>query len=163
MLRPLDLTQVYIDRTLALNAPAGSTQFCERKFTEKVRSREPVLDNVAALENTHVSFTSLKFCLAVCKVDYQLRVPPQESTIAGAKLFDGLIGKCLRRILPSTLDTVVFKERQLPITTSSHYLHLSIGLTSAADTAAADFITSSASCNKLVSMVSIGSTLQGLR
>ena len=62
---PVDLTRVYIEGTLVLNAPVGLTQFCERHFTEKVRSLEPVLDDVAALENTHVSFTLLKFCLCV--------------------------------------------------------------------------------------------------
>ena len=49
---------------MVLNAPVGSTQFCERKFTEKVRSLEPVHDDVAALENTNVSFTLLKFWTA---------------------------------------------------------------------------------------------------
>ena len=54
---PVYLTQVYIEGPFVLNAPAGSTQFCEIKFSEKVTSLEPVLDDVAALENTHVSFT----------------------------------------------------------------------------------------------------------
>ena len=70
---PVDLTQVYIEGTLVLNAPIGSTQFCEIKFSEKVKSLEPVHDDVAALENRHVSFTLLKFCLGVCTVNYQLR------------------------------------------------------------------------------------------
>ena len=88
---PVDSIQAYIEGTLVLNAPVGSTQFCERKFTEKVRSLEPVLDDVTALENTHAYFTLLKFFLGVCKAKYQLRVTPPEPTITGAKLFDGLI------------------------------------------------------------------------
>ena len=100
---PVDLNQVYIEGTLLiLNAPVGSTQFCEWKFMEKVGSLKPVLDDVAALENTHVSFTLLKFCHGVCNLSYQLRVTPPEFTITGAKLFDGLIEKCLRRILGGT-------------------------------------------------------------
>ena len=159
---PLDLTRVYIEGTLVLNAPVGSTQFCERKFTEKVRFLEPVLHDVAALENTHVSFTLLKFCLGVCKVKYQLRVTLPESTIMRVKLFDGLIEKFLRRILGGTLETAVFKELQLQVTTSSDYPQLGIGLTSAADTAVATFIASSAACDKLVSMALTGSILLGL-
>ena len=148
---------------MVLNGFVGSTQFCEREFTETVRSLEPVLDDVAALENTHLSFTLLKFCLVVCKVNYQLRVTPPESTITGAKLFDGLIEKCLRLILGGILDTDVSKELQLPDTTSFDYPHICIGLTSAADTAAAAFIGSSAACDKLVSMAMAGSILQGPR
>ena len=169
---PVDFTQVHIEGTLVLNAPVGSTQFCERKFTEKVRSLDPVLDDVSALENTHVSFTLLKFCLGVCKrwnhnpkvkVNYQWRVTPPESTITGAKLFDRLIEKCLRRILGCTLDTAVFKELQLPVTTPSDYPHLGIGPTSATDRAAAAFFPSSAACDMLVSMALTGSILQALR
>ena len=130
---------------------------------EKMRSLEPVHDDVAALENTDVSLTLLKFCLGVCKVNYQLRVTPPESTITGAKPFDGLIEKCLRRILGGTLDTAVFKELQLPVTSSSDYPHLVIGLISAADIAAVAFIASSAACDKLVTMSLTESILQGLR
>ena len=153
---------MYIEGTLVLNAPVGSTQFCERKFTEKARALEPVLNDVTALGNTHVSVTLLKFCMGVSKVNYQLRVTPPEPTITGAKLFDGLIEKCLRRILGGTFNTAVFKELQLPVSTSSDYPHLGIGLTSAADTAAAAFIASSAACDKLVSIALTGSMLQGL-
>ena len=128
-----------------------------------MRSPEPVLDDVAAPENTHVSFTLLKFCLGVCKVNYQLRVTPPESTITGSKLFDGLIEKCLRRILGGALDTADFKELQLPVTTRFDYPHLGIWPTSAADTAAAAFIASSAAYDKLVSIALTGSILQGLR
>ena len=160
---PVDLTQVYIEGTLVLNAAVGSTQFCERKFTEKVRSRETALDDASALENTHVSFTLLIFCLGVCKFNYQLRVTLPESTISGAKLLDGLTEKCLRRILGATLNTAAFKEPQLPVTTSSDYPHLGTGLTSAADTVAAAFTASSATCDKLVCMAFTGSLLQGLR
>ena len=69
----------------------------------------------------------------------------------------------LRRILVGALDTAVFKELQLPLTTSSDYPHLGVGLISAADTAAAAFIASSTACEKLVSMALKGSTFQGLR
>ena len=101
---------MYIAGTLVLNAPVGLSQFCERKFTEKVRSFETVLDDFADLENVHVSFTLRKFCIGVCKVKYQLRVTPPESIFTGAKLFDGLIEKCLRWILGDTWDTAVFEE-----------------------------------------------------
>ena len=59
------ITQGDIEGTLVLNEPVRSTQFCERKFTEKVRSLEPILDDVAALENRHVSVTLNKFCPSV--------------------------------------------------------------------------------------------------
>ena len=160
---PVDLTQVYIEGTLVLNAPAGLTQFCERKFAEKVRSLEPVLDDVLVSRKYAIVFALLKFCLGFCKVNYQLHVTPPESSITGAKLFDGLIEKCLRRILGGTLDTAVFKELQLPVNTSADYPHISIGLTSPPDTAAAAFIASSMACDKLVSMALTGSILQGLR
>ena len=92
-----------------------------------------------------------------------MRVSPPESTITRAKLFDGLIEKCLRRILGGTLDTAVFKELQHPVTTSSDYPHLGMALTSVADTAAAAFNASSATCEKLTSMALTGSILQGQR
>ena len=60
------------------------------------------------------------------------------------------------------MDTSVFKEPQLRVTTGSEHPHLGIGLTYAADTAAAAFIASSADCDKLVSMVLTESILQGL-
>ena len=84
-------------------------------------------------------------------------------TISGAKLFDGLIEKCLRRIWGGILDIAAFKELQRPVTTSFDYPHLGIGLTSAADTVAAAFIASSATCDKLVNMASTRSILHGLR
>ena len=61
------------------------------------------------------------------------------------------------------MDTAVFKELQLLVTNSSDYPHLSIGLTSSADTGAAAFIASSAAYDKLVSMALTRSILQGLR
>ena len=61
------------------------------------------------------------------------------------------------------MDIAVFKELELPATTSSEYPHLGIGLTSAGDTAAAAFIASSAACDKPVSVAFTGSILQGLR
>ena len=60
-------------------------------------------------------------------------------------------------------DTAVFKELHLPVIASSDCPHLGIGLNSAEDTAAAAFISSSAPCDKLVSMALTGSILQGLR
>ena len=121
---PVDLTQVYIKGTLVLNEPAGSTQFCERKFTEKVRSIEPVLDDVAALENTHVSFNLLKFCLGVCKFNYQLRVTPPESTFTGAKLFDGLIQNALDGSWVSHWTQLFSKScsSQLPLVLTIHIM-----------------------------------------
>ena len=82
-------------RNFGLECTRRVNSVLSRKFTEKVRSLEPVLDDVAALENTHVSFTFLKFCLSVCELDYQLRVTPPDSTITGATLLDGLIQKYL--------------------------------------------------------------------
>ena len=57
----------YIDGTQILNASVGPTRFCEAQFTEKKRSPEPV-DEVAALENTQVTFTFRKLCLGVLRV-----------------------------------------------------------------------------------------------
>ena len=79
---------MYTDGTLVLNAPVGSKEFCEASFTARVRSLEPLLDDVAALEDSHVSFTRLKFCLGVDKIHYLLRVTPDYSTASGVALFD---------------------------------------------------------------------------
>ena len=59
-------------------------------FAAKVTPLEPLLDDVAALENSHVSYTLLKFCLGVCKIIYLLRVTLAESTASGAALFENL-------------------------------------------------------------------------
>ena len=104
------LTQLYTDGILVLNAPVGSKEFCEASFTALVRSLEPLLDDVAALENSHVSFALLKFCLGVCKINYPLRVTPADSAASGTALFDNLLEKCMRRILGGSLDPEVFKE-----------------------------------------------------
>ena len=155
------LTQPYTDGTLVLNASGGSKEFCEASFTAKVRSLEPLLDDVAALEISHVSFTLLKFCCGVCKINYLLRVAPADSTASGAVVFDNLLEKCMRRILGGTLDYEVFKELQLPMKTDPEHPHLGIGLTSACDTAASAFISSAAGCNKLVEMALMGSAVKG--
>ena len=48
---------------------------------------------MAALENSHVSFTLLKLCLGVCKINFLLRVTPADSTASGVALFDNLLEK----------------------------------------------------------------------
>ena len=55
-----------------LNAPVGFREFWDASFTAKVRSLEQLLDDVVALENSHVSFTLLKFCLGVVTTDKEL-------------------------------------------------------------------------------------------
>ena len=156
------LTQLYTDGTLVLNSPFGSKEFCEASFTAKVRSLEPPLDDVAALEKSHVSFTLRKFCLGMCKINYLLRVTPPGSTGSGAALFDNLMEKFMPRILGGTLDSEVFKELQIPMRTNPEHPHIGIGFTSACDTAASAFLSSASRCNKLVEMAVTGSAVKDL-
>ena len=86
-------TQLYTDGKLVLNAPVGSSELCGASFTSEVSCLEPLLDDVAALETSHVFFTPLKFCLGVCKISYLLRVPLADSTASYAALFDNLLEK----------------------------------------------------------------------
>ena len=83
-------------------------------FFEKVHSLKHLFGKVAALENSQVAFTLLKFCLEVCKINYMLRVTPVECCTDGAKLSDTLVEETLRTMLGDTLDTIVFKGLQLP-------------------------------------------------
>ena len=78
---PEVLIQLYTDGTLVFNAPVGSKGFCDASFTAKVRSLEPPLDDVTALENPQVSITLLKCCLGVSKINYLLRVTQADSTM----------------------------------------------------------------------------------
>ena len=156
------LTQLYTDGTLVLNAPVGSKEFCEAYFTANVRSLEPLLDDVAAPENSHVSFTLLKFSLGMCKINYFLRVTPGDPTASGAALLDNLMEKCMRRILGGTLDSEVLKELQRPLKTNPEHPHIGIGLTSACNIAASAFLSSASGCDKLVEKVLTGSAAMGL-
>ena len=154
------LTQQYTGGTLVLNAPVGSREFCEVSFTANVRSLEQLLDDVAALGNSHVSFTPLKFCHGVCKINFFPRVTPPDSTASGAALFDNLLEECMRRILGGALDSEVFKELQLPMKTNPEHPHIGIRLTSAWGTAASAFLSSASGRNKILEMALTSSAVK---
>lgn len=118
------------------------------------------LDGKAALENSHISFSLLKFYLGVCKINYLPRVTPIHATSSGAGLLYELLAKCLRRISGGTLDSEVFKELRLPITVTREHLHIGISLASARGTAAAAFLSSASACNRLTEKALTGSALR---
>ena len=148
---PDALSQKYTEGTLILNAPLGSDSFMKKPFFEKVQSLKHIFEKAAALENSQVAFTLLKFCLEVCKINYMLRVTPVECCMDGAKLYDTLVEETLRTMVGGTLDTIVFKELQLPTKpTSAEVPTPGLGLTSAVTTAPSAFLAPAASCNALV-------------
>ena len=77
---PTELSQEYTEETPILNAPLGTREFMEDNIMTEVKALEPLLETVVTLENAHVSFTLLKFCLGVCKINYLLRVTPVQCT-----------------------------------------------------------------------------------
>ena len=85
----------------------------EDSIVQKVKALDPLFQEVSALENTHVSFTLLQFCMGVCKVNYLLRVTPVQCTKSGAQVFDELVEKSLRHSVGGVLDTEIFRELQL--------------------------------------------------
>ena len=149
---PSEVSQRYNDGTFVLNAPIGSHRFMEDSIVQKVKALDPLFQEVSALENTHVSFTLLKFCMGVCKVNYLLRVTPVQWTKSGAQVFDELVEKSIRHIVGGVLDTKIFRELQLPAEVKLNCQNptLGLGLTSATTTAASTFLSSAASCNALV-------------
>ena len=146
---PSEVSQRYNDGTFVLNAPIGSHRFMEDSIVQKVKALDPLFQEVSALESTHVSFTLLKFCMGVCKVNYLLRVTPVQCTKSGAQVFDDLVEKSLRHIVGGVLDTEIFRELQLPAEVKLNCQNptLGLGLTSATTTAASAFLSSAASCN----------------
>ena len=96
---PTELSQEYTEVTSILNAPLGSHEYMEDNIVTKVQALEPLFETVATLENAHVSFTLLKFCLGVCKINYLLRVTSVQCTKLGAQLFDKFIENGLRTIV----------------------------------------------------------------
>ena len=118
----------------------------------KVKALEPLFEMVATLENAHVSFTLLKFCLGVCKINYLLRVTPVQCTKLGAQLFDKFLENGLRTIVGGMLDYELFLELQLPANGGPNCEDptLGLGFTSAITTAASAFLTSAASSNDQV-------------
>ena len=77
---PTELSQEYTEGTSILNAPLGTHEYMEDNIAAKVKTLELLFEMVATLENAHVSFTLLKFCLGVCKINYLLRVTPVQCT-----------------------------------------------------------------------------------
>ena len=77
----------------------------EDNIATKVKVLEPLFEMVATLENAHVSFTVLKFCLGVCKINYLLRVTPVQCTKLGAQLFDKFLENGLHTIVGGCLTT----------------------------------------------------------
>ena len=71
----------------------------------KVKALGPLFEMVATLENAHVSFTLLKFCLGVCKINYLLKVTPVQCTKFGAELFDKFLENGLRTIVGGCVTT----------------------------------------------------------
>ena len=124
----------------------------EDSIVQKEKTLDPLFQEVSALENTHVSFTLLKFCMGVCKVNYLLRVTPVQCTKSGAQVFDELVEKSLRHIVGGVLDTEIFRELELPAEVKPNCENptLGLGLTSATTTAASAFLSSAASWNALV-------------
>ena len=129
---------------------------------KKVRGSQPLLDDVAAIENMRVSFTLIKFCLGVCKVIYLLRVTLVDSISTVARLFDVFLESTFRRLVGGTLYSKIYKELQLPLKTSSEFPHLGIGLTSAEETATSVFLSSAVGCNNLVEQAVVDTSLKGL-
>ena len=149
---PSEVSQRYNDGTFVLNAPIGSHRFMEVSIVQKVNALDPLFQEVSALENTHVSFTLLKFCMGVCKVNYLLRVTSVQCTKSGAHVFYELVEKSLRHIVGGVLDIEIFRELQLlaEVKPNCQNQTLGLGLTSATTTAASAFLSSAASCNALV-------------
>ena len=111
---PAELLQQYADGTLIPYAPVGSPNYTEDRIVGKVRALGSLFEGVAGFENTHVSFTLLKFCVDVRKNNYVLRVTPVACTEAGAILFDELLENTLRSIVYGVLDSEAFNKVQLP-------------------------------------------------
>ena len=80
-------------------SPLGTHEYMEDNIVTKVKALEPLFEMVATLENEHVSFTLLKFCLGVCKINYLLRVTPVQCTKPGEQLFDKFLENGLRTVV----------------------------------------------------------------
>ena len=124
----------------------------EDGIVQNVNALDPLFQEVSALENTHVSFTLLKFCMGVCTVNCLLRVTPVQCTKSGAQVFDESVEKSLRHVAGGVLDTELCGGLQLPSDVKPNCQNptLGPGLTSATTTAASAFLSSAASCNALV-------------
>lgn len=60
-----EVSLLYSCGAFVLNAPIGSHRFMEDSIVQKVNALDPLFQEVSALQNTHVSFTLLKSCMAV--------------------------------------------------------------------------------------------------
>ena len=124
---------------------------------QRVNALDPFFQELSALENTHVSFTLLKFCVGVCKVNYFPRVTPVQCTKSCAQVFDKLVEKSLRHIVGGVLDTETFRELQLPTDVKPNCQNPTLGLghTSATTTSAPAFLSSAASCYAYLGILSV--------
>ena len=102
---PTELSQEYTEGTQILNAPLGTHESMEDNIATKVKALESLFEMVASLEKAHVSFTLLKFCLGVCKINYLLSVTPVQCTKLGAQLFDKFLENGQRTIVGGCLTT----------------------------------------------------------
>ena len=102
---PTELSREYTEGASILNAPLGTHECMEENIVTKVKALEPLFEMFVTLENAHVSFTLLKFCLGVCKINYLLRVTPVQCTKLGAQLFDKFFENGLRIIVGGCLTT----------------------------------------------------------
>ena len=79
----------------------------------------------------------------------RIRVIPTHAALKGARLFDEIMEDALRRLLGGVLDSEMFKELQLPVNDKKDQPTFGVGLTSAANTAAAAFLASASLTKRL--------------
>ena len=62
--------------TTEFKSPAVSSSHCQRPRAQKLNAMNHLLEEVLGMENRHVSFTPLQFCLGIRKVTHLMRTTP---------------------------------------------------------------------------------------
>ncbi len=95
------------------------------------------------LGDAHTSFTLLRVCLGVCRVNYLLRKTPPQPIARSAQNFDNALESIIRHLAGRILSTQIFRELQLPVRIhDTAHPHLGAGITSAVTIAPAAFLAS---------------------